>query len=236
MFWFDTSTANATLDLPQITLAIGALGTAATGLVDTTKAFSGGLSRAGFSFIKQLMAKLYIVPEQEAGLPLEDVLATLRANWMNGMKLADQKSATKSLIKLQFNPATAGAYAKALHVDPVALGQVAENMANALATPPNAQPLTPAQSDAFGRFDLALTARIDEAYQRADQFYRNTAKGWALLFAVGLAYAGNATLNHPLEWWMPLLVGLIATPLAPVAKDISTAISTAAKALQSVRK
>src|ERR1700690_1844670 len=41
----------------QATLAIGALGTAATVLVDTTKVFAGGMSRGGFGYIKQLIAR-----------------------------------------------------------------------------------------------------------------------------------------------------------------------------------
>jgi hypothetical protein len=32
------------------------------------------------------------------------------------------------------------------------------------------------------------------------------------------------------------LVGIIATPLAPVAKDLATALNTAAKAVQSVKR
>lgn len=241
MFWIDASSAvggavPGSLNLTQITLAVGALGTAATGLVDTTKVFSGGLSRAGFGHIRKMMAKLYLSSKEAPGLPLDDVLDTLLANWMNGMKFADQKSAAKSLIKLQFHPSTAKAYANLAHVNPEALAQVAANMADAIAATPVVAPMTPAMSDAFGRFDLALTARIDQGYQRADQFYRNSAKAMAAVFAVALAYAGNATLPHPLEWWMPLLVGLIATPLAPIAKDLSSAISTASKALQSVRR
>lgn len=226
-----------TLDLTQITLAVGALGAAATGLVDTTKVFSGGLSRAGFGHIKTMMAKLYLKSCSIPGLPLDEVLDTLLANWMNGMKLADQKSAAKSLIKLQFNTSTAAAYAALAHVDPDALGQVAANMAAATATPPVTAPMTPAMSDAFGRFDLALTARIDQGYQRADQLYRNSAKAAAAVFAVALAFAGNASLPTPFkDWWIPLLVGLIATPLAPVAKDLSSAISAASKALQTLRR
>ena len=236
-------------NLTQITLAVGALGTAATGLVDTTKVFSGGLSRAGFGHIKTMMAKLYLTSEFTPGLPLNDVLDTLLANWMNGMKLADQKSAAKSLIKLQFNSSTAQAYAALAHVDPVALGQVADNMANAISAGAAPAPgaagstspaaMTAAMTDAFGRFDLALTARIDQGYQRADQFYRNSAKAMASVFAVGLAYAGNATLPDPLNQFhhlIPLIVGLIATPLAPIAKDLSSAISTAATALKTVRR
>ena len=52
------------VNLVSATLAVGALGTAATGLVDTTKAFSGGISRAGFGYIKQLIART--VPQASA--------------------------------------------------------------------------------------------------------------------------------------------------------------------------
>jgi hypothetical protein len=47
-----------------------------------------------------------------------------------------------------------------------------------------------------------------------------------------------AANGHPI-WHnvgMAALVGLIATPLAPVAKDLATALNTAAKAVQSVKR
>jgi hypothetical protein len=54
--------------------------------------------------------------------------------------------------------------------------------------------------------------------------------------AVALAVVGNATMSSPLHWTEAVLVGLLATPLAPVAKDLSTALATAVNTLQSVKK
>jgi hypothetical protein len=45
--------------------------------------------------------------------------------------------------------------------------------------------------DVFGRFDAALTFILDEAYQRADQKYRNKTKVAAGIIAVILALIGG---------------------------------------------
>jgi predicted lysophospholipase L1 biosynthesis ABC-type transport system permease subunit len=65
----------------------------------------------------------------------------------------------------------------------------------------------------------------------------------AALLAVALAFAGGWSLVGSWQdfWWKPdmflaLLVGLLATPLAPIAKDISTALATAVNTMQLVKK
>ena len=103
--------------------------------------------------------------------------------------------------------------------------------------------LTQPQSDAYARFDLIVTALIDEAYQHADQVYRNWTRALAALLAVALAFVGGLSLIGTWKgfWWtsdmaLSLLIGLLATPLAPIAKDISSAISTAVNTMQAVKK
>lgn len=233
------------LSLPQATLAIGALGTAATGLVDSTKAFWGGMSRAGFGFIQSVVVRL--VPQTPhtdfgTGLSREDILDTLRANWMNGMDTASQKSIAKSFIKLHFNSATAERLAKETNVNIALLQQVAAKMpisSQSTTGPSEPQPLTAIESDTFGRFDLALSALVDKAYERGDQWYRNWCKVLAAAFAVGLAFAGNYSLglHHDpyIPAWQALIIGLVATPLAPVAKDIANAIQTASDTMQTLK-
>jgi hypothetical protein len=214
----------------QATLAIGALGTAATGLVDTTKVFGGGISRAGFGYIKHLIARTVGRVSDAppgAGLTTEDILDTLLANWMNGMETGAQKAIAKSFIKLHLSPATAEVLARETNVSPDALARVAQKLASV-------QPLETAESDAFGRFDLALSAMVDRAYERADQFYRNSCKALAAIFAVALAVLGDWQLGWPVSWPV-VIIGLIATPLAPVAKDIANAIQTASDAVGSVK-
>src|SRR5207249_4183215 len=82
--------------------AASALGTAAYGLVDASKAFGGGISNAGFSHIREAVVPLIGAPEPAAAQMFgrKDVLATLLANWLNGVPKADQKAAAKSLIHM----------------------------------------------------------------------------------------------------------------------------------------
>jgi hypothetical protein len=65
----------------------------------------------------------------------------------------------------------------------------------------------------------------------------------ASIFAVGLALVGGWTLhpNTTSAYWMSrdmgiaLLAGILATPLAPIAKDLSSALATAVNTLQTMK-
>jgi cytochrome bd-type quinol oxidase subunit 2 len=111
-----------------------------------------------------------------------------------------------------------------------------------------------------------LSAILDEAYERADQRYRNAAKllavvvatllalagGWLIYYHPGAATCPAATLPaacppapNALPWWsyfasgqfgLALLVGLSATPLAPVAKDLASSLQAAAAAVGAARR
>jgi hypothetical protein len=214
--------------LPQIITAIGGLGTAAFGLVDATKALGGGVNHIGFGGIKTLIRSL--TPGQPVNaLSQSNILGTLQANWFNGTDLGSQKAIAKSLIKLNLNPANAAELAKATGVDAATLSTIAANMAAST-------PLNTTQSDVYGRFDLILTALLDETYQHADNIYRNWTRALAGIVAIVLAIVGNATMTSPLPTSAAVLVGLLATPLAPIAKDLSTALATAVNTLQLVKK
>jgi hypothetical protein len=215
--------------ISTIIAAIGAVGTAAFGLVDALKALpGGGISRAGFKFIRQTILKL--APEVASldgtGLSRDSLLYTLQSQWINGTASTDQINIAKSLIKLRLTPETAAALAGATGVDAAILSQIAASIQSGTA-------LTTEQSDVYGRFDLLLTTLLDQAYQRADQRYRNCAKATAVPIAVGLSLVAAVAVPNQITLTQAVLVGLIATPIAPVAKDIASAISTAGKAIQS---
>jgi len=220
-------------NLPQIITAIGGLGTAAFGLVEATKVFGGGVNHIGFKGIRTAVTPLM---PPGAALSQQKMLATLEANWFNGTDLGSQKAIAKSLIKLNLNAANAPELAAAAGVDSTTLTAVATNIASGT-------PLTPAQSDVYSRFDLIVTALLDEAYQRSDQTYSSGTKAWAMLFSILLALIGAVVLHtagSQLTWPQDLgeatLVGILATPLAPIAKDLSTALATAVNTLQLVKK
>lgn len=219
--------------------AIGALGIAAFALVDSSKiAKGGGVSGSGFHFIeggvKQYLPKTRRSESSSKTGALEVILDLLHGNWINGMPLADQKAIAKSLIKLHLTADTAADFAKAANVDENKLREVARCMATG-------STLSSDLSNTLGRFDLSLTATLDSSYQRADQRYRNASRTWAMGAAIVLAFVGgwglsNFTAEYFLtgEWAKALLCGLLATPLAPVSKDLTSALAAAVKASQSL--
>jgi hypothetical protein len=223
-----------TLKLASDVLAVGALGTAATGLVDTTKVFGAfGTSRVGFGFIQKTMQRLVPADSetQGSGLGLSDILDTLLANWINGMDSASQEAAATSFVKLHLNEQSAESLARATGV------AIKLKQAGALDSA-----LTAAETDAFGRFDLSVAALVGRAYQQGDQLYRNVCKGLACVVAVALALIANyetasstSTAALALPWWQAILLGLIATPLAPIAKDIANAIQTASDTINKIK-
>jgi hypothetical protein len=227
-------------NISTIIAAAGALGTAAYGLVDACKAFRGGISNAGFGAVRDGMARL-IAPTGGPGIfGTTDVFATLYANWINGLPKADQKATAKSLVRLTLTPANAASLAAAVGVDPAALTAVAQKVRSGA-------DLTLQEIGLLGRVDAIVSALIDEAYERADQRYRTwskfTAGAVAILLAAiggGLLYcaAGAGQNAHTVgeylassNFLIALLVGAISTPLAPIAKDVSTAIASAVSAV-----
>jgi hypothetical protein len=258
IFVQDPQTNNTILNnLPHIVTAIGGLGTAAFGLVDAIKPLVG-VNQIGFTRISDAVKKLTpgesAVPQANANagdappaavatglaanaLPQAKILDSLKANWYNGTDLSSQKSIAKSLIKMGLTAGNSGDLAAATGVNAELLKSVATKIANGAQLEPN-------ESDIFARFDFSLTALLDELYQHADQVYRNWTRFLAAFFAVGLAFIGGWTLDdgtflHYLtsnNLWLALVAGVLATPLAPIAKDISSALSTAVNTMQAIKK
>jgi hypothetical protein len=217
-----------TIDLANAVLAVGSLGTASFALVDATKAFGGGISNRGLGRIKHAVGRLL----QADRTAFRSVTETLRANWINGTaSLNDQKAIAKTLIKLQLTPDNAAHMAAETGVDPGILKQVATDYQK-----PNAS-LSSDEQNVAGRFDLQLASLLDEAYQRADQSYRNSAKVLAIGFAVALAIVAKLALEGTTEvpWGEAIIAGVLAAPLAPVSKDLASALQAAVKAMQVIR-
>jgi hypothetical protein len=225
--------------LGQVITAIGGLGTAAFGLVDAAKSAFSGINRVGLKHIHEVVSELAPEGANAGGpvnaLPQANILDSLEANWVNGNDLASQKAIAKSLIKLHLSSANASTVAVKASVDPAVLTAVASNLETGT-------PLSQAEGDTYSRFDLIVTALLDEAYQVSDQVYRNFTKTLAALVAVVLAFAGGWSLVGTCHFWhssdpiLALLVGLLATPLAPIAKDLSSALATAVNTMQLVKK
>ena len=225
--------------------AAGGLGTAAYGLVDASKAVAGGMSNPGFGFIREAVRPLLGGADGVTAFGAEQILATLRANWLNGVAKADQKAVAKSLIRLGLTPGNAERLAAATGVDATELNAAAQRVQNGTA-------LTQQDINILGRFDAVVSAILDLGYERADQMYRNSAKGAAALVAILLAAIGGgiiffgdtgSTTPPSLEGYLSsrlfllsILIGAMSTPLAPVAKDISSSLQAAVKAVSAARR
>ena len=100
--------------------------------------------------------------------------------------------------------------------------------------------LNDADLNVFGRMNAAIEALMDAAFEDCDQEYRNWCRLWAGVVALALALTA---------WWIwpadegsrptltaALAVGLLAVPLAPVAKDLTSALSSAMRALKASKR
>jgi len=217
-----------------IVAAVAALGTASVGFVDALKAFGGGPSNFGFAGIRRTLSPF--LPKTANGAFTEaKLLDALRSNWINGVAKADQKAKAKALIHLGLTAGNARDLAKAAGVDEDTLASVANKVAGRVQVNPA---LTPAETNALGQFDAILSAILDEAYERADQQYRNGTKILATFFAVTFGIAGSCLIKGA-SWddaGLGLLVGLVAVPLAPVAKDLASSLQAAVTALQTTQR
>ena len=215
--------------LPDLFLAVGALGTASYGLVDVSRAFGGGVSNHGFARIAAVVKKLY--PPEHGPLGQAEVLDTLRSGWFNGKPMADQIAQAKCLIKLRLDPAGAPALAAATGMDVARLSALAGKL-------DQGAPLDDADRALIERFDQILGALLDGAYQHADQAYRNAAKAWAVAVSLGLALIGGWLTPHAgnylgsMEFLQAVVIGLLAAPLAPVSKDLANAIGAFSRAVR----
>jgi hypothetical protein len=206
------------------------------------------VSNVGFGSIKKAIEPVFGTlansTKRTDALSFGSILDTLHANWINGADLGDQKAKAKSQLKLRLNSANAADYAAATSVPADTLKDIAGlvNQGQTLADP--------VQADVFGRFDLALTALLDEGYERADQRYRNACKLLAGVFSIviavfaGLLYAqtkANPPLPHVDYWftpdmWKAFIAGALATPISPIAKDLTTALAAGADVMQKIQK
>lgn len=219
--------------------ALSALSTAAFGLLDTSKAFWGGISNIGQGHLRRALEPFEEPLKEAVG---DEWWSIVLANWRNGMAKADQKSVISALMKLGLTPATAASVAKAAHVNPQALQSAADAMAAG-------KPLTDADLNVLGRMAASMEAKLDAAFERAEQQYKNVSRCLAGLFAVALAWVaqqiwayGGIGLFHDTppapgapSQTMAIAIGLLAIPVAPVAKDLTSALSSAMRALKAAK-
>jgi hypothetical protein len=225
--------------------AIGAFGTASFGVVESLGkmiSFSSGkpsglhhygLPYAGFGKVKKMMAPLAPALKCTYG---EDYLEIIAQQYYADRSAGTAPDLIRQGVRLGL-PFLNDDDAAAVIGKVWSLGQ---NSSMALATALKAPPGSPAAVDTeaqalAGRFAGALDARINAAFAIADQTYETTAKTAAGAVAVVLALAFNCSLGaDKYSWFAAVAVGLVAVPLAPVAKDLSSYLQNAFTAFKSI--
>lgn len=197
-------------------LATGALGTAAFGIVEGLKRWRL-VGEAGFAAIPRILGPMMETLAVAYGARVEE---TLRAQYRGDRgELARVLRQGTRIGLTADNAARVAADLRA--VSPAAL----EAAARALEA---GQELEPELRNAVGRFELAADARIEGALALAQVRYAATARIAAAVTAVIIALAVGLYTG---QVYRALLIGLAAVPLAPIAKDLATAVRSAARAL-----
>lgn len=188
----------------------GLLGVAAAGLVDTLgKGLLGrrGLAMRGFGAVERAID--HAAPVLRAGLG-EAYRETLAEAWRDGRGKGRAPAVIKAGIELGLDRLEAAG------------GDALGEAARALGLPVSEAGDTKAQARA------ALEAEADAAVSLAEAQYRGTAKlaagAVALALSLGVWITLPAETRADIPLYQALLAGLVAIPLAPMAKDIAKAI------------
>lgn len=214
-------------DLIEVVAAVGALGAASVGLVDATKFARGGISNAGYKAFKAGLVPYSGAFERSIGPDWEDFFL---ASWLNGKSKTEQLVAARNFIRLGLTPETASDLAKACAVDAGRLKTVAKKIMAG-------DELDTREFELVGRMDASVEARLGGAYERADQIYRNSARLLSGVFSVLLALLGWLfILAGDVQYLgLSILTGIVAVPLAPVVKDVISALSATARATKALK-
>lgn len=248
---------DVTKDIGTIVLAVGALGVASYGIVDGLKLISwidlSGFERL-FSSAGTQGGRLWPI-KHKAGLdPLfpalkiaygADVMDVLKTQYRGGRAKGDLPRTLRQGVRIGFSmmprdeiihtTRRLGIAEKTAHLVADALEQALKLRPPATGQTPVVSP-APSMGDeeraALARLETTIDARIDAALLLADNQYVTQAKVWATLVALAIAFGVGFYLEPFPGWAKCFLVGITAVPLAPVAKDLATALQEAVKALR----
>ncbi len=211
-------------DLAGLVLAIGALGTAAFGIVDAMKWTWIGIS--GFRQIRRTLGPLTAALEIAYGPDFEELL---RSQYRNGRAKGDLTRTIRQGVRIGLTEDNAEQLAQFVGVvDGTNLKQAAEIIRQG-------GELSSELRGVVGRFELAVDTRIDAALALAEHRYKGSVRLHASFVSVILAliaayYLSSEQLSE--VWLWALVVGIAAVPIAPMAKDLSKALQSAGKAIR----
>lgn len=235
--------------------AIGAFGAAAVGVTDAlTKflAYSGrrlqiGLPYVGFSHVERAIAGLAPALRFSYG---DEYRLMLAQQYRHGRASGRAPQTIEQGVRLALPFMERGAVSDLIRTYWGVSERMAADMAAALkdaGEEKEGKEEAVRQDEAvalIGRFAVALDTRIDAAFNAAEERYRTVtqfvAGATAVILSLGFNWGLKMTPGGGLDesagysWTAALFIGVFAVPLAPVAKDLSTALSSAFKSWRSI--
>jgi hypothetical protein len=209
-------------NIGTIILATGALGTAAFGIVEALKWTR--LGEAGFGAILKMLGPIIELLHTAYGPDFENLL---RAQYRG-----DQRELTRTLrqgVRVGLTAGNAPVAARFLGtIDDQKLSDAARQINEG-------RDLTAELRNVLGRFELAVDMRVDAALTLAQSNYTGATRMTASIFAFVIALSVGIYLSYKYGdnyVFQALLVGIAAVPLAPVAKDLVSALQSASKAIR----
>ena len=205
-------------NLGTIILATGALGTAAFGIVEALKWTR--LGEAGFRAILKVLGPIIELLRTAYGPDFQNLL---RAQYRG-----DQRDLTRVIrqgVRVGLTAANANQAARFL-------GMIdGERLTEAARQVEEGRELSAELRNVLGRFELAVDTRIDAALMLAKSRYVGATRVTASILAILIAVAVGVFLGEG-YMFQAILVGIAAVPLAPVAKDLVSALQSASKAIR----
>jgi hypothetical protein len=206
-------------DVTGILLAAGALGTAAFGIVETLKRLQWP-GEAGFGALLQVIGPIVSALRIAYGPDYERLLRAQYRGEQRELARLIRQGARVGLTDV--NAADTAAFLGVVDV-----GRLLEAVRMVQA----GKDLPAELRNVVGRFELAVDTRIDAALALARSRYVSSARIAASCMAVLLALFAGFILEN-VSMARAVIVGVIAVPIAPVAKDLVTALQSASQALR----
>lgn len=214
--------------LVEVVLATGAIGTAAFGVVDALKGTPLGL--VGFHRISGTLGQSIMKAVDVAYGSGSRVL--LQGFYRQDREKGALGRALRQGVRVGLRAATAEDLAREVGtvVDPAKLKIAVEKLEEG-------RDLDPEDQGVIGRFELAVDTRIDAALALAQASYTAWMRIAASGVALTLATVGTrAAMGEDFRWTIAILLGVAAVPLAPIAKDVASGLTSARRAARGVSR